>query len=683
MLEALKAWDPAAVGPFTLLGVLGSGGFGRVYLGQGPGGERVAVKVIKADLAEDPEFQARFSREVSAARKVDGKFTARVVDAHAAGSELWLATEYISGPTLREAVAAQGPMSDSAVLALAAGLAEAIGAIHAAGLVHRDLKPDNVLLAYDGPRVIDFGIARVAGASTLTATGVLMGTLAYMSPEQVIGQPAGPPSDVFSLASVLCFAATGKGPYGDGTQTELLYRVAHERPSLDGVPPRVRELVEPCMAADPSRRPTTADLSEHLGGARPAVGWLRTETITAGAPDDTASMTAQQPELGRTPPSGQTPGSGWTPQSAWTPSSGRTTPSSGRTPPSSGRTPPSSGRTPPSGSTRPAEPGRAPRPRRSRGRIAAIAAAVLVVVGVGVGVGVSQLSGHHATAAPTWSAAHRIDAADNLTSVSCASSTFCAAGDATGNAFTYSGGSWSAPQHLSSNGLSWMSCPAAGFCVATSNGSLLYTYSGGKWQAPTELFGQNGAAAHLTSVSCASTTFCMATGNMHAYRFAGGTWARGVLVEKTNKLISISCPSSTFCAVVDSAGNAFTYSGSAWSAPKHLSDTAMVDVSCGAAGSCMAAGMTTPYAYSGGAWTPSGPLVTADGGPVHLTGVSCSSATVCEATGNADGYAYSNGSWAKGIVVHHSDKLTSVSCPSADFCVAADSGGNVYTYASA
>ena len=128
MLEALKAWDPAAVGPFTLLGVLGSGGFGRVYLGQGPGGERVAVKVIKADLAEDPEFQARFSREVSAARKVDGKFTARVVDAHAAGSELWLATEYISGPTLREAVAAQGPMSDSAVLALAAGLADAAGA---------------------------------------------------------------------------------------------------------------------------------------------------------------------------------------------------------------------------------------------------------------------------------------------------------------------------------------------------------------------------------------------------------------------------------------------------------------------------------------------------------------------------------------------------------------------------
>jgi hypothetical protein len=193
-------------------------------------------------------------------------------------------------------------------------------------------------------------------------------------------------------------------------------------------------------------------------------------------------------------------------------------------------------------------------------------------------------------------------------------------------------------------------------------------------------FPDESPAAHLTSVSCATATFCMATGNMHSYRFTGGTWGRGVLVEKTNKLISISCPSSTFCAVVDSAGNAFIYSGSGWSAPKHLSDTTMVDVSCGAAGSCMAAGQTTPYAYSNGAWTPSGPLVTADGGPVHLGAVSCSSASTCEATGNADGYAYSGGHWAKGIVVQHTNKLTSLSCPSADYCVATDSGGNVYTY---
>src|SRR5580693_3847629 len=639
VLEGLKSWDPTNVGPFKLLGVLGNGGFGRVYLGQAPDGQRVAVKVIKPDLAEDPECRAIFGREVSAARKVGGKFTARVVDADTDGEELWLATEYISGPTLREAVAVQGPLAESSVLALAAGLAEALDAIHAAGLVHRDLKPDNVLLAYDGPRVIDFGIARVAGASTLTGTGVLMGTLAYMSPEQAIGQAVGPPSDVFSLASVLVFAATGRGPYGDGTQAELLYRVAHQVPSLDGVPPQVRALVEPCMAADPGRRPTTSDLVEHLGGTRPAVGWLRTETIAAVGPDDTAPMTAHQPESGRPPESSRPPEPGPPPQS-----------------------------------------GRPPRARRSRRRLGAIAVAAVVVVGLAVGFGVSQLGGHHTAAAASWSGGQRIDTADGLTSVSCASADFCAAADSGGNAFTYSGGKWSAPQRLSSNGLSWVSCPTAGFCVATSNGSVLYTYSGGKWSPPTELFGVNGKPAHLTSVSCATATFCMATGNMHAYKYSGGAWDRGVLVESSNKLVSISCPSATFCAVVDSAGNAYTYAGSSWSAPRRLSATAMTGLSCPTASFCMASSTATLDAYSGSGWSPSGPLTTADGGPVHLTSVSCATGSSCVATGNVDGYAYSNGSWARGVVVHHGNKLTSVSCASADFCVAADSGGNVYTY---
>jgi serine/threonine protein kinase len=645
VLEGLKSWDPADVGPFKLLGVLGHGGFGRVYLGQAPDGQRVAVKVIKPDLAEDPEFRARFGREVSAARKVGGKFTARVVDADTGGEELWLATEYISGPTLREAVAVQGPLAESSVLALAAGLAEALDAIHAAGLVHRDLKPDNVLLAYDGPRVIDFGIARMAGASTLTGTGVLMGTLAYMSPEQAIGQAVGPPSDVFSLASVLVFAATGRGPYGDGTQAELLYRVAHQGPSLDGVPPQVRALVEPCMAPEPERRPTTSDLVQHLGGTRPAVGWLRTEAIPAGGPHDTAPMTSHPP-----------------PESTWPPESGPS--------PESGR---------PQESGRPPQSGRPPRARWSARRIGAIAVAAVVVVGLAVGLGVSQFGGHH-TAAASWSGGRRIDTADGLTSVSCASTDFCAAADSGGNAFTYAGGSWSAPHRLSSDGLSWVSCPTAGFCVATSNGSVLYTYSGGKWSPPTELFGDNGKPAQLTSVSCATATFCMATGHMHSYKYSGGAWARGVLVESSNKLVSIACPSATFCAVVDSAGNAFTYAGSSWSAPRRLSATAMTGLSCPTAGFCMASSTATLYAYSGSGWSPSGPLTTADGGPVHLTSVSCATASSCVATGNADGYAYSNGSWARGVVVHHSNKLTAVSCTAADFCTAVDSGGNVYTY---
>jgi hypothetical protein len=461
----------------------------------------------------------------------------------------------------------------------------------------------------------------------------------------------GPPSDVFSLASVLVFAATGRGPYGDGTQAELLYRVAHQTPSLDGVPPQVRALVEPCMAAQPERRPTTSDLVAHLGGTRPAVGWLRTETVAAVGPHDTASMLV-------TPPSSRN-------------SSERARQAQTHPLPSG-----------PTQSGRPPEPGPPPRARRSRLRIGAIVVAAVVVVGLAVGLGVSQFGGHPTAAAASWSAGKQIDAVDGLTAVSCASADFCAAVDSAGNAFTDSSGSWSAPHQLTSSGLTWVSCPTAGFCVATSKGSFLYTYSGGKWSSPTELFGVNGAPAHLTSVSCATATFCMATGNMHAYKFSGGTWARGVLLERTNKLTSISCPSAGFCAVVDSAGNAFTYSGASWSPPRRLGSTEMSAVSCPTAAFCMATSTAAPlYAYSGGTWRPSGPLATADGGPVHLTSVSCSTATSCTATGGTNGYAYSGGTWARGVFVQHSKKkITSISCASADFCVAVDAGGNAYTY---
>jgi hypothetical protein len=306
--------------------------------------------------------------------------------------------------------------------------------------------------------------------------------------------------------------------------------------------------------------------------------------------------------------------------------------------------------------------------------------AAVVVVGLAIGLGVSQLGGHQKPA--SWSGGQRIDAADGLTAVSCASADFCAAVDSAGNAFTDSSGSWSAPKRLSSDGLTWVSCPTAGFCVATSDGSFVYTYANGKWSSPAELFGTNGQPAHLTSVSCISTTFCVASGNMHAYTYSGGTWDRGVLVEPSNKLTGVSCASADFCAAVDSAGNAYTFSGHSWSAPDRLATTGMTGVSCPTAGFCMASGSTTPYAFSGGRWAPSGPLTTADGGPVHLNAVSCTSSSSCQATGNIDGYAYSDGSWARGVVVHHSNKLTAVSCTAADFCTAVDSGGNVYTYSS-
>jgi serine/threonine protein kinase len=553
LLEALQSWDPASVGPFRLVGVLGTGGFGRVFLGQSREGQRVAVKVVKPELAADPEFRARFRREVAAARSVSGQFTARVVDADldgegGDGSELWLATAYISGPTLREAVAADGPLAEGSVLILAAGLAEALAAIHQAGLVHRDLKPDNVLLAFDGPRVIDFGIARMAaGANTLTSTGTLLGTLAYMSPEQARGQAVGPPSDVYSLGSVLVFAATGQGPYGDGQPAQLLYRVAHEAPNLDRVPPPVRSLVERCMAADPGRRPDAGELLGYLGAARPAVGWLETATMTAVKPDPGGrppirTVPASAPPASA-PPASAPPGSAH-PASAHPATVAASSAPAYRGPsyPLSANGAPANGAPP--ATARMPDPGRRPRTGARRLRIGVIALVAAVLIGVGVAYGVGHFGAKQAAppTAASWSGGQRIDTV-GLTSISCAGAQFCAAVDSAGNAVTYSGGTWSGATPLSSDGLSWVSCPTVGFCVATSNGSALYTYSGGRWSSPTRLLSGAGAGkpAQLTSVSCASASFCLATGNTHSYAYAGGQWARGVAVEHGHMLTSVSC----------------------------------------------------------------------------------------------------------------------------------------------
>ncbi|WP_258382395.1 serine/threonine-protein kinase, partial [Streptomyces sp. NTH33] len=254
-MHPLESDEPTAVGPYRLLGRLGSGGMGRVYLGRSAGGRTVAVKIVHPHFALDEEFRARFRREVEAARRVGGAWTAPVLDADPEAPVPWVATAYVAGPSLTAAVAETGPLPPHSVRALGAGLAEALAAVHELGLVHRDVKPSNVLLTVDGPLLIDFGIARATdGTASLTSTGVSIGSPGYMSPEQILGKGVTGAADVFSLGAVLVYAATGAPPFPGDSSVALLYKVVHDEPELDGLDGDLRELAAACLAKDPAAR---------------------------------------------------------------------------------------------------------------------------------------------------------------------------------------------------------------------------------------------------------------------------------------------------------------------------------------------------------------------------------------------------------------------------------------------
>src|SRR5690348_6608954 len=272
---------------------------GQVFLGMSAGGRPIAVKVIKTELAADPDFRARFRHEVAAAQKVSGLFTALVVDADLDCPMPWLATAYVAGPSLTEAVRGHGPLPVRSLLALTAGLAEGLGAIHQAGVVHRDLKPSNVLLAEDGPRVIDFGISGAAEASAAAAAGenVTIGSPGYMSPEQVLGYDIGLASDMFSLGAVLTFAATGHGPFGSGSPGALMYRLVNAPAKLDDVPAELRPLVGRCLAKHPGDRPTAGELLAEVGALQPAPGWLAESIMNSFAQTQSAAAPAELAEI--------------------------------------------------------------------------------------------------------------------------------------------------------------------------------------------------------------------------------------------------------------------------------------------------------------------------------------------------------------------------------------------------
>ncbi|MFF1377073.1 serine/threonine-protein kinase [Streptomyces sp. NPDC058308] len=278
-MHPLEADEPAAIGPYRLLGRLGSGGMGRVYLGRSAGGRTVAVKIVHPHFALDEEFRARFRREVDAARRVGGDWTAPVLDADPEAPVPWVATGYAAGPSLTEAVREGAPLPEHSVRVLGAGLAEALAHVHALGLVHRDVKPSNVLLTLDGPRLIDFGIARATdGTASLTSTGVSIGSPGYMAPEQILGKAVTGAADVFSLGAVLVYGATGESPFPGDSSAALLYKVVHEEPELGALTGDLRDVAAACLAKDPAARPAPGDLARRLapeGAARlVAAGWL-------------------------------------------------------------------------------------------------------------------------------------------------------------------------------------------------------------------------------------------------------------------------------------------------------------------------------------------------------------------------------------------------------------------------
>ena len=264
--EPLRRWDPERIGPYVILGRLGAGAMGQVYLGRSAAGRLVAVQTIKVELAEEAGFRTRFAQEVAAARRVSGMFTAAVVEADPEADLPWLATAYVPAPSLARLVAVCGPMPVAAVRWLAAGCAEALVSIHSAGLVHRDLKPSNVLVAPDGPRVIDFGVARAAERIELTTSRGVVGTPAYMAPEQARDtRAASVASDVYSLGATLVFAATGRPPYAGESPMDVLARLATEPPDLSGLPDELTDLVTDCMQRGPRERPTASAVLARLG----------------------------------------------------------------------------------------------------------------------------------------------------------------------------------------------------------------------------------------------------------------------------------------------------------------------------------------------------------------------------------------------------------------------------------
>ncbi|NJP66578.1 bifunctional serine/threonine-protein kinase/ABC transporter substrate-binding protein [Streptomyces spiramenti] len=381
-MQPLHSSDPTWVSGYRTLGRLGAGGMGMVLLGRSPDGVLAAIKLIRVEYADDAAFRTRFRREVAIARRVRNRWAVPVIDADTEAAAPWLATEFVPGPPLNEAIAGHGPFPEHGVRALGVMLAEALEAVHEAGLVHRDVKPGNVLLGLDGPRLIDFGIARALDDTVLTATDVVVGSPGFLSPEQAQARTVGPASDLFSLGCVLAYAATGQRPFGSGPVEAMLFRTVYDEPELSAVPDTLRPVIEALLAKDPEQRLTAEALRERWSdGDGPEGGWLPAPVkrlISDRSAEMLALPAADPTEIAGPPPGGSDAGTAGPPTAAGTPSGGFGPPLStggaGPYAPGSGTFGPSP---PPPGTRTPAG------PRRRQVLLGALA--TLAVIGAGAG----------------------------------------------------------------------------------------------------------------------------------------------------------------------------------------------------------------------------------------------------------------------------------------------------------
>jgi eukaryotic-like serine/threonine-protein kinase len=407
--EPLLDSDPRRVGRYRLSARLGSGGMGVVYLGAAEDGPPVAVKVLRAQLAEDREFRTRFGREVAALVRVEGVCTVRVIEADTTAARPFLVTEYADGPSLAEYIGAHGALAAPMLYGLATGLAEALTAIHAAGIVHRDLKPSNVLLTGTGPKVIDFGIAQAQDATSLTRPGVTIGSTGFQAPEQITAGRSGTPADIFAWGVTIVYAASGQPPFGTGTPESIMFRILHAQPDLISVPAEVRPLVAVTLAKEPGNRPTARELLDSLTktSSQPVHA---TQTILAQtwlAPGPGPATPAPRPPAAQAPSAARTPAAQRAPahegpaktgpvDSAFEPTAETPVPAAFQAtqPPRSAQNRSAQNRPAPNW---PAQPSPSSRPPKRGGRRRTVIVALilaLVVAAAGTGIGIA-LAGHH------------------------------------------------------------------------------------------------------------------------------------------------------------------------------------------------------------------------------------------------------------------------------------------------